>query len=66
MHVRCYKIEFAERASEITVSGSDALANFMSTVEVNSTGLSPWISPITNSTSEVPEYVDVEVDLPED
>lgn len=62
MHVRCYKIEWAERASEISVIGSDALANFVEPKyrEFYGKGYVDTIS------TENIDYIDIEVDLPED
>lgn len=60
--VTCYKIQFAEKASEISVIGADALANFVEPKyrEFYGKGYVDTIS------TENIDYVDVEVDLPDD
>ena len=62
MHVRCYKIVWAEKASEISVCGSDALANFIEPKyrEFYGKGYTDTIS------TENIDEVYVEVDLPDD
>ena len=62
MHVRCYNIKFAEKASEISVIGADALANFMEPVYREFYGKG-YVD--TKSTDNI-EECDVEVDLPDD
>ena len=61
MIVTCYKIKYKEKASEISVCGSDALLNFMEPKyrEFYGKGYTD-----TKSTETMPDAIDVEVQLP--
>ncbi len=62
MVVTCYNIKYAEKASEISVIGPDALANFMEPKyrEFYGKGYTD-----IKSTETMPKEIDIEVHLPE-
>ena len=60
--VRCYKIQFAEKASEISVIGSDALANFVEPKYREFYGK----GYVDRKSTEDYDVVDLEVDLPDE
>lgn len=63
--VTCYKIQFAEKASEISVIGADALAWFAQKMEMNALGSEPYVKYADKSTEDIGTVI-VEVDLPDD
>ena len=66
MHVRCYNIKFAEKASEISVTGANALEMFMWKAQMNSVGEGQPYMRFADRFTEDGDVEDVEVDLPND
>lgn len=65
MRILCYNIKFSEKASNISVCGSDALLRFMQQTDCNNSGQLPWSVDLSGSTENTKEVL-VEIIEPAD